>query len=439
MALVSGNAGNGRLPVPGARTLGWHERVYAALAPVVFSVAGAAARLGGESAAAMRSRAGFLPPAAPGLVWCHGASAGEMAAATALIRVLGEPGHPVRAGFTTTNRAGIEYARCAVEAGSPVALAPWDVRSWVERALATWQPAVLLLVETEIWPQWIVAAARRGVSVFVVSARLYPRDVIRYRLIRPFFESTLNRVTAFLVQNETERERFVQIGAPPERCVVAGNLKYLAGVGDPPPSRAAARARFALGPDDPVVVFGSLHRDEIGVVFDAMTRVRVGKVRWIVAPRQGAAAELERRARSLGWAVARRSAGVPDGVWRLLVLDTMGELADAYAGATVAVLCGGFGRHGGHNPIEAVHAGAPVVIGPHFDHFAAEGIALSMATPEARVRDAATLAEVLTSWLGDPARRAAAVTSQRRAMPDAANVAATYRAYLRPWLAERPG
>jgi len=437
-AVGGSGPGAAALPVPVA--LGRLERLYGTLAPGAFGLAWAVARLGGAPAAALRARAGFLPPAAPGLVWCHGASAGEMAAALALIEALAADGVQVRAGYTTTNRAGSEYVRRVAGPAVPVALAPWDVRRWVERALAAWQPALLLLVETEIWPQWIAAAARRGIPVFLVSARLYPRDVARYRLIRPLLAPTLRRVTGFLAQNETERERFVHIGAPPDRCVVAGNLKHLLRDGLQPGGAIDLRAGFGLGAAEPVIVCGSLHRDEVGTVVDAMGRVAVPGVRWIVAPRhREATAELVRRLRRCGLAMSLRSAGVADGAWRVLVLDTMGELAAAYAVAAVAVVGGGFARHGGHNPIEPVRAGAPVVIGPHFDHFAAEGIALRMATPEAQVVDAMGLAAVVTAWLRDPARRAAVLARQRAALPDPAHVAATYRALLGPWLAERSG
>jgi len=300
---------------------------------------------------------------------------------------------------------------------------------------------VLLLVETEIWPQWIAAAARRRVPVFLVSARLYPRDVSRYRLIRPFLEPTLRRVTAFLTQNETERERFVRIGAPADRCVVAGNLKHVVtSVGPGDGFAGAARARFGLGADESVVVCGSVHGDEVALLFAAMEAVPVPGQRWIVAPRhRETTAALVRAAQARHWPVCRRSDESVAGPWRLLVLDTVGELAAAYATAAVAVVGGGFGRHGGHNPIEAVRAGAPIVFGPHFDHFAAEGIAFTMATPEARVVDGTGMAQVVTAWLRDPGQRAAALDRQRRALPDPDRIIDTYRALLAPWLAEHRG
>ena len=158
-----------------------------------------------------------------------------MAAAARLVTMLREHGYRLPAVFTAANRAGVEYI-CRWGAPDAIAaLAPWDVPAWISRAFDLWQPAALFLIETELWPRLVFEAHRRGVPVLSLSGRIYPRDMPRYRAIRGFIAPTLRRLSRILAQNETERDRFIALGAAANRCVTAGNLKYLheRAAGDP--------------------------------------------------------------------------------------------------------------------------------------------------------------------------------------------------------------
>ena len=104
------------------------------------------------------------------------------------------------------------------------ALAPWDVAAWVNRAFDRWRPAALFLIETELWPRLVFEAYRRQVPVVALSARIYPRDLPRYRAIRGFIAPTLQRLSRVLAQNEIERERFIALGADVRRVRRRGNL-----------------------------------------------------------------------------------------------------------------------------------------------------------------------------------------------------------------------
>jgi 3-deoxy-D-manno-octulosonic-acid transferase len=114
----------------------------------------------------------------------------------------------------------------------------------------------------------------------------------------------------------------------------------------------------------------------------------------------------------------------------------MGELVSAYAVASVAIVGGGFGTHGGHNPLEPVMAGTPVILGRHFDHFHREVADLVAAVPEARVSNAAELGQRLVDWLADEARRAGVLALQRRMLPDGAAIGRRYVSALAPWFDE---
>ncbi|HEY6393962.1 MAG TPA: glycosyltransferase N-terminal domain-containing protein, partial [Candidatus Binataceae bacterium] len=310
------------------------------------------------------------------------------------------------------------------------ALVPWDVKPWIARALDRWRPAALFLMETELWPQLILEATRRGVPVFSVSARIYPKDFGRYQAIRRFIGPVIGRITTIFAQNEIERARFIALGMPAERCIVSGNLKYL-GV-----KSVERRIELGIRPADWVVVFGSIHADEIEFVLRAIERFRSEGIRVVIAPRHPVSAPpIVRRCLKAGWNVALRTATHDRNEWNLLVLDTIGELAGAYAQARVAVVGGGFAKHGGHNPFEPLMAGVPVAIGTHFDHFEDEARQLGTATPPARVGDdMGELGNLLTRWMRDDAERARVLAAQSKLIPDARVIGRSYVEGLSPWL-----
>jgi 3-deoxy-D-manno-octulosonic-acid transferase len=273
----------------------------------------------------------------------------------------------------------------------------------------------------------IHAAAARDVPVLSASARIYPRDVWRYRLVRRVIAPSMRRLAAVLAQSAPERERLLALGATPERCVVAGNLKHVL----PADGAEAAAFRSAIGMRDGERVWtaGSVHADEVQFLSDAIDRLPAPVV---VAPRRASAVQaLEAEAERRGWVVARRSRGTQHG-WRVLVLDTMGELRAAYAAAAVAFVGGTVGQHGGHDLIEPLQSGAPVLFGPHTAHVEPEAGALRAALPRAVVRTPEELAERVSLWLQDDRARAAALAQQRAALPDPEVVGRCYLEALAP-------
>lgn len=422
-----------RSPEASPATLTGADRLYRCAATVAFGLLWAAARAVGISANNLRARRGIVPAVDGPLLWFHGASAGEMGAACALASLLARRGYRFTAAYTATNQPGIEFAAHVGAAHTVVALAPWDHPRWVARALDQWQPRALFLVETELWPALILEACRRNVPVFCVSARIYPRDFPRYRLIRSLTMPMLRRVTAVLAQNDAERARLVALGADPERCSVAGNLKYVANEATRSGDSSWCR-ELGLRGAEPLVVFGSIHADEVPLISATLEQLPLQALRVIVAPRHApAVGAVMRAARRRNWRVHRRTTGPVPPDWQILVLDRMGELPAAYAMASVAVVGGGFEKHGGHNPLEPVMVGTPVIFGEHFDHFAQEALALQAATPEARVA-AALLGRRVADWLNAPAERRRIVELQRRCLPDGAAIARRYVAALSPWL-----
>ena len=400
------------------------DRIYAGAATAIFAAIHAGARLVGVGETALRQRRGEMPPCAAPCLWLHGASAGEMAAAANLVAILRDAGVRFAAAYTTTNDAGLRFIQSRLDSADVAALAPWDMPRWVGRACDAWRPLALVLIETELWPGLIGAAAARGIPVLCASARIYPRDVPRYRVIRRWLRPTLRRIDAVLAQSDQERARFVALGAPPARCTTAGNLKHAVAVAA---DGARFRAAVGLDRDEPLIVIGSLHADEIEFAAAVVARVQA---RVVIAPRHERATAL---IAGRGWRLTRRSHG-PIGAARVLLLDTMGELNAAYAAATVAVVGGSFAPHGGHDLVEPVRAGAPVLFGRHTGHIAeADALrAADVGTPDA-------LAACVAAWLADPALRHGVQSRQRAVLPDTAAIAARYLAALAPLLPQPLG
>jgi 3-deoxy-D-manno-octulosonic-acid transferase len=408
------------------------ERAYGWLAPIAFRGAQSWARLAGASRAELQARQGFVPQSAEPTLWFHGASAGEMSGAIALDEMLHQRGFAFHSVYTTTNRAGIEFIARTAPRTAITSLAPWDLSTTLNRAFARWRPRMIFLIETELWPRIIYEAYMRHVPIFCVSARIYPRDIMLYRAIRWFLTPTLRRITRIITQDESEQRRFRQIGAPATTCLAAGNLKYLKQTSTTRPDGLAAELGINGNPQ--IIVVGSLHLDEADKVLAALRRVRVPDLKIIVAPRHLTAVEpLLESARRHGWTARRRSQSLA-GDCQLLVVDTIGELKRFYSIASCAIVAGGFGKHGGHNPFEPILAGAPVIFGPHFEHFAEESRALVRATPEAQVGVTSELADVLTRWLSDEAVRRAVLARQSAAIPNADAIAVRYIDALAPWL-----
>jgi 3-deoxy-D-manno-octulosonic-acid transferase len=374
-----------------------------------------------------RERMGRLPaglpaPSSPS-VWVHAVSVGETLTARPLLRALRErfPDRPLF--LSTTTVTGASVAQRDAGGADGVLFAPFDWPGPVRRVLGRLQPALLVLMETELWPNLIHEARRRGTRVAVVNGRLSPRSFARYRRVRRWLARVLGEVDAFLMQGDAHAQRMLALGAPGDRVRVAGNLKYDA-VAEPLPPQELAALIPAGTPEAPLWIAGSTVAGEETLVLDALRRARAATpgLRLLLVPRHperfAEAAALSERA---GLKTRRRSA--LDAPWTdgdVLVLDTLGELPRLYALATVVFVGGSLVPAGGHNVLEAAVAGRPVIVGPHMDNF--QEIADELAADGALLRadSADALGDLVASLIADPARaeevgrRARAVVDRNR-------------------------
>lgn len=340
-------------------------------------------------------------------LWLHAVSVGEVMAAAPLARLLVAryPKVPLLASTTT------ETGRAVAEQRIPAArfvFFPLDFGWSVRRALSRLRPRVVLLTETELWPNFLAACAADGIPAVVINGRISPRSFPRYRLIRPWFRLVLQHVRLFCMQSAADAERILALGAPAERVAVTGNLKYDLPALDQAVDRDAIRGGLALPADCRLVVAGSIHRGEDELVIEAYKAAASSRrdLCLLLAPRHPERLEeVERAATRAGVACVRRSrlpgeAPRPGGT---ILLDTMGELARLYAVASVVFIGGSLIPHGGQNILEPAAYGRPVLHGPHMGNFAEMRDLFRAARAAVEVADGRSLAEALQTLLDDPA------------------------------------
>lgn len=320
-------------------------------------------------------RFGRVPEAGPGAIWVHAVSVGEALAVERLLEQLKQrfPARPVVLSVTTAAGRSVAARRIACD---QVFYFPLDFRFAARRTLRAIRPDLVIIAETEIWPNFLRAAAAAQVPVMFLNGRISGRSYARYRLIRRLLRPTLAQVTGFLMQTATDAERIRDLGAPAERVQVAGNLKFDL----IPPSQPAfiegMRQQLQRAGIEQVIVAGSTMETEEEVVLGAYRSLRGPQRLLILAPRHPQ--RFEKVAQVLaasGLAWRRRSQlgepGVELPAGGVLLLDSLGELASAYQLATLAFVGGSLAPHGGHNLLEPAYWGVPVVFGPHMENFAA--------------------------------------------------------------------
>lgn len=398
---------------------------YAGVGGVAAAGATAAAALAhGDQRARWLERCGVWEGPARGRgrwVWIHGASYGEAAISLALARELRRRLPGLRVVASATSEAGLRRLRDDHSVESHCF--PVDFGPFLDRILAPSAPALVILVETEIWPATLDSLAARGVPVVVVNARLSGRSLPRYRLLRPLVEPALAALSVVLARDEEAAARWARLGAPRASIEVTGNIKFdlaVAGKG------AESVALFVRASGDaPVLLGASTHAGEDEVVLDAFSRVAALRpdARLVLAPRHpGRGHDVARRARAAGlrtveWSVGGASsletgAAARDGLpvaWPAstdaVLIDRLGLLSRAYAAADAAFVGGSLvDGPGGHNLLEPVMEGCPPAAGPRLGNVADQAALLSAEGLPRLVGDAVQLSKFWLEVLDQPAK-----------------------------------
>lgn len=349
-------------------------------------------------------------PAGP-LIWIHGASVGEIIAAVGLIERLISRGFCILVTSGTVTSA--ELAAQRMPPGVIHQFIPLDTPRYVGRFLDYWRPDLALFMESDLWPNMILAADARGIPLVLVNGRVSEQSFRRWRRVPQTIASLLQRFQLCLAQSQDDARRYAGLGAAVN---ITGNLK----IDVPPPPfdmSAFGKVESAIGAR-PVIAAASTHPGEEAIMIAVHQRLRaqIPNLLTVVAPRHPERGpDIAASAEAAGLTVVLRSRGqAPDKIGDIFVLDTIGELGLLYRLAPIVFMGGSLVAHGGQNPIEAVKLGAAILHGPHVRNFAEIYAALDAAHGARQVADSAALAARMRDWLTDTTARHKAALAGRR-------------------------
>ena len=350
------------------------------------------------------NRFGFGFPRLERSIWIHAVSLGEVQASVPLIQALARRFPDREILVTTVTPTGAERVRARFGDSVHHAYLPFEFPHAVNRFFRSTNPDAALIMETEIWPNLYRGCGIRRVPLILVSARISPKSIPGYRKLLPLIRETLSHGIIIASQSQGDADRFLSLGAAPERTCVMGNIKFDyepdAGILD-----EGRAARAALFGERPVWIAASTHEGEEQLVLDVheALRARFDELLLVLVPRHperfAAVRDLVRRR---GFKTVARTEGRPAGDASVFLCDTMGEVPLFYAASDVAFVAGSLIPIGGHNLLEPAALGVPVITGPH--NFNAQDIAdlfIQMGACR-RVGGPEELVEVIGELLSDP-------------------------------------
>lgn len=345
----------------------------------------------------------YSGPPCGGVLWFHAVSVGETEAAVPLIHAMQRrfPGRSVL--VTTTTPTGSARVRNLLGGAVEHVYLPYDLPDCVSRFLDRYQPALAVMMETEIWPNLYRHCGARGIPLAIVNARLSQRSARGYLRLPSLVRASLASVNWIAAQTAADADRFIAIGAKPERVAVTGNIKFDLQLPEDLPSRAALIRTECLG-TRPNWIAGSTHEGEEIEVLRAFKRIRRRHPDslLVLVPRHPERFDrVAALCRDQGLNVVRRTDHVDCTGAGVFLLDTMGELRLFYAASDIAFVGGSLVSIGGHNVLEPALAGLPVLFGPHLFNFEEAGRQLLEAGGAFRVADADELAERVLELLDD--------------------------------------
>jgi 3-deoxy-D-manno-octulosonic-acid transferase len=325
----------------------------------------------------LRQRLGAVPPQLAARrekhnIWVHAVSVGEVVAASAVVEELRQkfPSHRIVISTTTSTGQKLAIRRFGADS---VFYFPLDFGFAIRPYLEALRPELVVIAETEFWPNFLRLAKNSGARIAVVNCRISDRSLPGYKRLHFWIPKVLGNVDLFLAQTEEDRRRLVEIGALEAKTAIAGNLKFDVIPPKPPAIAASLRASLTEAEVEPVLVCGSTLEEEEGSLLSAFRNILATRPKavMILAPRHPERfAEVAALVENLGFRLLRRSLwGGEHLAGAVFLLDSIGELAALYSLATIAFVGGSLVPRGGHNILEPALYGVPIVTGNHYENF----------------------------------------------------------------------
>lgn len=349
----------------------------------------------------------LVPVAHKDCIWLHAASVGEIVAASPIIKEIRRefPDKPVLISVVTSS--GYAMAKRIIKDADSIIFFPLDLPYLSYSVVKRIRPSVFLLVETELWPNFLKAARHFSIPVMMVNGRISDKSVERYHYMRSVLKDMLNTVDRFCMQSTIDAQYIIRLGADVRRVVITGNTKFdQTYTSITVEEQQALRKEMGIQEDVPVLLAGSTHTGEEEMLFTALQKVRESfpTVKLIIAPRDiMRSEEIVNLAANYGFKGALRTTLLtePSDDHDVLVLDTIGELGKVYSIGTIIYVGGSLVPRGGHNILEPAAHGKPILVGPHMFNFKDTYALFSRREACVTVYDAITLGTSLLEILNN--------------------------------------
>lgn len=415
-------------------TLRVYRKLSFAMVPLAPALIKRRLKLGKEDPARVGERRGVSDDVRPHgpLVWIHGASVGEVLAAAALIEKLRALNLRILLTSGTVTSAAIVAKRFPPDVIHQYV--PYDAPRYVARFLDHWRPSLALFIESDLWPNLILASAARRLPMVLINGRMSQRSFPRWRRVSNTISALLGRFDVCLAQSQLDADRFAALGS--RNVVTTGNLKL--DVPAPPADPAKLERLMSMTRGRPIVVAASTHPGEEEILIETHKTLAgffPGLLTVIVPRHADRGAAIARTIAASGLHASLRSREeLPTAATDIYLADTMGELGLFYRLAPIVFMGGSLVAHGGQNPIEAVKLGASIVHGPHVFNFTDVYEALDAAGGARRADSQEALVKQLGQLLADPKARDASLAASERVVEQLGGALERTLAALEPYL-----
>ncbi|AGB42275.1 3-deoxy-D-manno-octulosonic-acid transferase [Halobacteroides halobius DSM 5150] len=370
----------------------------------------------GEPKEQFKQRLGFLSArikynlSGKQVIWVHAASVGETGAAEPLVTKLRDKFPKYKILFSTMTTTGQEMAHKLIDEADEIIYFPFDLPWIIKRVLQTVNPELIVLMETELWPNLISQASKKGSQIMVASGRISDQSIDRYQKLGPFVEDVLAKIDSFSMQSQLDKERIITLGANEDIVYNNGNTKFDQEYGSTSPeAKEKIYQEFKLDPKEPIIVAGSTHEDEEEQLLSCYQKLKekFPDLVLLLAPRYVVRKEeIEAIYHRAGIKTVRRSRIKTRDPQQesVIIVDTIGELASLYGIADLVFVGGSLIDRGGHNILEPAAQGKLVFFGPAMYNFKDSTELLLEHGVGIQVQDADQLAVKMACYLKDRAR-----------------------------------
>ena len=331
------------------------------------------------------------------VIMFHAVSVGEVLSLEKLLKQTKEQFPDYKLVLTTGTKTGQELAHKKYsEIVDFITYFPFDISFAINNFLNKINPSIVLIAETELWPNFAIQCKKRNIPLLIINGRISDKSLSSYKNLKLFFSPILNLYSKIYTQSELDKERFIEIGTSSEKVEVMKNLKFDI---DKTPSDIDLKKG-----ENKVLIAGSTHSGENEILISAFDKLRQShkNLKFIIAPRHlERVKEIEQILSSYNYSYGYRSKNNDFTNFDIIILDTLGELKKAYAFSDIAFIGGSFNKTGGHNPLEATVYNVPTITGPSIKNFRDIYSILTKAEAAVLVNNQSELEKTLDKFLSD--------------------------------------